>query len=117
MVGPQRLFSHGHLFHGLFFSFLVGTIAPLAQWTAHKTFKIDFLKYLNFPIIFIGADYLPPATPLNYVPWALVCYVFNNFIRRRHFGWWSKYNCEYLFLRFVEDPDFFLFLLFDTSLS
>jgi hypothetical protein len=37
---------------------------------------------------------LPPATPLNYVPWVLICYVFNYFIRRRHFGWWSKYNCE-----------------------
>jgi hypothetical protein len=32
----------------------------------------------------------------------LVCYVFNYFIRRRHFGWWSKYNCEHLFLRFVK---------------
>lgn len=37
---------------------------------------------------------MPPATPLNYVPWVLVCFVFNYVIRRRYFGWWSKYNCE-----------------------
>ena len=37
---------------------------------------------------------MPPATPLNFVPWVLVCFVFNYVIRRRHFGWWSKYNCE-----------------------
>ena len=36
----------------------------------------------------------PPATPLNYVPWVLICFLFNYVIRRRHFGWWSKYNCE-----------------------
>jgi hypothetical protein len=37
---------------------------------------------------------MPPATPLNYVPWVLICFTFNYVIRRRHFGWWSKYNCE-----------------------
>jgi len=35
---------------------------------------------------------MPPATPLNYVPWVLVCFIFNYVIRRRHFGWWAKYN-------------------------
>jgi hypothetical protein len=52
----------------------------------------------------------PPATLLNYVTWVLVCFVFNNFIRRRHYGWWSKYNCEYPSLRFVKRPMLFLFL-------
>ena len=37
---------------------------------------------------------MPPATPLNYVPWVLICFLFNYVIRRRYFGWWSKYNCE-----------------------
>ena len=37
---------------------------------------------------------MPPATPLNYVPWVLICFLFNYVIRRRHFGWWSKYNCK-----------------------
>jgi hypothetical protein len=32
--------------------------------------------------------------PLNFMPWVLVCFIFNYRIRRRHFGWWSKYNCE-----------------------
>jgi hypothetical protein len=76
------------------FFFLVGVIAPVVQWTFQKKFKMEFLKYLNFPLIFTGTGNLPPATPLNYVPWVLVCFVFNYVIRRRHFGWWSKYNCE-----------------------
>lgn len=92
VIGPQRLFSHGHLYYGLTFFFLVGTIAPIIQWTLHKKFRLEFLKYLNFPIIFTGAGNLPPATPLNYVPWVLICYIFNYLIRRRYFNWWSKYN-------------------------
>ena len=96
VIGPQRLFSHGQLYYGLTFCFLFGAIAPLIQWILHKKLGLDVLKYVNFPIIFGGAGNLPPATPLNYVPWVLVCFVLNNFIRRRHFGWWSKYNCECL---------------------
>jgi hypothetical protein len=37
---------------------------------------MNFLKYLNFPVIFSGAVYIPPATPLNFVPWILVCFIF-----------------------------------------
>ena len=115
VIGPQRLFSHGQLYYGLAFFFLVGIIAPLIQWTLHKKLGVDVLKYPNFPIILIGADNLHPATPLKYVPWILACYIFNNFIRRRHFGWWSKYNCEYLLLRFMKTPMFFS--VFDMSLG
>ena len=111
MIGPQRLFSHGQLYYGHAFFFLVGAIAPLIQWSLHKKLRLDVLKYLNFPIIFGGTGYLPPATPLNYVPWVLVCYLFNNFIRRRHFSWWFKYNCENIFLAFRENADFSFFLI------
>jgi hypothetical protein len=110
VIGPQRVFSNGQLYSGLTLCLLVGAIAPLIQWILHKKLGLDVLKYVTFPIIFLGADNLPPATPLNYVPWVLVCFFFNYFIRRRHFGWWSKYNCEYLLLRFVKTPIFFLFL-------
>ncbi|KAI0296744.1 OPT oligopeptide transporter [Multifurca ochricompacta] len=92
VIGPARLFSHGQLYYGLVFFFLVGALAPLTQYILHKKFKIGFLKYLNFPLVFTGTGNMPPATPLNYVPWVLICFLFNYVIRRRHFGWWSKYN-------------------------
>jgi hypothetical protein len=69
----------------------------------HKKFKMNFLKYLNFPVIFSAPIFIPPATPLNYVPWVLVCYILNYRIRRRHFGWWSKYNCELIVFAFHDD--------------
>jgi hypothetical protein len=58
---------------------------------------MTFLKYVNFPVIFSGIAYIPPATPINYMPWVLICFLFNYVIRRRHMLWWMKYNCDYLF--------------------
>jgi len=92
VIGPRRLFSHGQLYYGLFFFFLAGILAPLFQWILHKKFGIDFLKYINFPVAFGSTMYIPPATPLNYVPGVFVCFIFNYIIRRRHFDWWAKYN-------------------------
>ena len=95
VIGPRYIFSHGHLYNNLLF-FLVGAVAPLIQWACHKTFKLTFLKYVNFPIIFSALDTIPPATPFNIVPWVLICFLFNYVIRRRHIFWWLKYNCRWL---------------------
>jgi len=48
----------------------------------------------SFPVIFSGTGAIPPASAVNYVPWAIVGFIFQYFIRRRHFSWWTKYNCE-----------------------
>jgi hypothetical protein len=95
------LFSHGQLYYALVFFFILGAIAPFIQWVLHKKLKMNSLKDLNFALIFGATGALPPATPLNYVPWVLVCFLFNYVIRRRHFAWWSKYNCEFIIISFV----------------
>ncbi|KAF8264675.1 OPT oligopeptide transporter protein-domain-containing protein [Lactarius quietus] len=92
VIGPQRIFSHGQLYHGLLFFFLIGAVLPIIQWALFKRFNIRLLRYLNFPIIFSSLGFMPPATPINYVPWVLICFLFNYVIHRRHFGWWTKYN-------------------------
>ncbi|KAF8264244.1 OPT oligopeptide transporter [Lactarius quietus] len=79
VIGPQRLFSQGQLYYGL-------------VWALHKRLKIRLLRYLNFPVIFNSMAFMPPATPINYMPSILIWLLFNYVIRRRHFGWWTKYN-------------------------
>ena len=96
VIGPRRLLSHGQLYYVLVFFFLAGILVPLFQWILHKKFKMSFLKYINFPVAFFSAGDIPPATPLNYIPGVFVCFIFNYIIRRRHFDWWAKYNCESL---------------------
>jgi hypothetical protein len=52
----------------------------------------SWLRYVNFPVIFSGVGLIPPASAVNYVPWAIVGFIFQYVIRRRHFSWWTKYN-------------------------
>ncbi|CAA7266324.1 unnamed protein product [Cyclocybe aegerita] len=80
---------------------LVGAIAPVIPWALGKRYPNSLLKYINdstaepavsTPVIFNGTGLIPPATAVNYIPWAGVGFIFQYLIRRRHFSWWTKYN-------------------------
>ncbi|KAJ7915874.1 small oligopeptide transporter [Mycena leptocephala] len=81
-----EVFGTASIIVALVFFFLVGAAAPLIAWALNKRYPNSFLKYVN-PVIFNGAGFIPPATALNYVPWAVVGFIFQYVIRR-----WSKYN-------------------------
>lgn len=92
VIGPGRLFSSGQLYHSVLVFFIIGTVSPIMGWIAMKRYPNSFIRYMNFPLIFNGTYKIPPASALNYVPWALVGFIFQYVIRRRNFAWWTKYN-------------------------
>ncbi|KAH8651252.1 OPT family small oligopeptide transporter [Xylariales sp. PMI_506] len=92
LVGPSRIFSPGQIYSGLFIFFGIGAIVPVIFWFAARKWPKSPMKYLIAPIIFGGSGSIPPATPLNYLSWGIVGYVFQHLIRKRYFGWWSRLN-------------------------
>lgn len=92
LIGPARIFSPGQIYSGLFWFFGIGTIAPIIFWFAARKFPKSPAKYLMAPLIFGGAGNIPPATPLNYLSWGVIGFIFQRVIRRRYFGWWSRLN-------------------------
>ncbi|KAG8904835.1 hypothetical protein FRB99_001091 [Tulasnella sp. 403] len=92
VIGPKLQFSQGQVYYALSFFFLVGAIAPVIPWLLTKKFPNSFFKYINLPVILSGTGAIPPASAINYVPWAIVGFIFQYVIRRRHFAWWAKYN-------------------------
>lgn len=92
LIGPARMFSPGQIYSSLFFFFILGAIAPVAIYLAAKRWPTSLARYLMAPLIFGGASAIPPATPLNYLSWGVVGYLFQYVIKNRHFGWWSRLN-------------------------
>jgi OPT family small oligopeptide transporter len=92
VIGPARVFSKGHVYYELCFFFLIGALAPMVTWAISLKWPNSWLRYINFPVIFSGTGYIPPASAVNYVPWSIIGFIFQYVIRRRHFSWWTKYN-------------------------
>ena len=92
VIGPARQFSVGQIYQALCLFFLIGAIAPVVGWALNKKWPNTWVRFINFPVIFSGTGLIPPATAINYAPWAVVGFIFQYVIRRRHFSWWAKYN-------------------------
>ncbi|KAM3518569.1 hypothetical protein NHJ13051_008088 [Beauveria bassiana] len=92
LIGPARMFSPGRIYSGLFSFFVLGALSPVAIYLWTRRWPRSPAQYLMAPVIFGGAGSIPPATPLNYFSWGVVGFVFQCWIKRRHFGWWSRLN-------------------------
>lgn len=62
--------------------------------------RIGTGSYSNYAVpwhslVFSGLGQIPPATAVNYVPWAIIGFIFQFIIRRKHFAYWAKYNCAH----------------------
>ncbi|KAL4741238.1 OPT oligopeptide transporter protein-domain-containing protein [Aspergillus similis] len=95
-IGPARMFSPGQLYASLQWFWLAGAALPVAIFVAAKLLRntkyARYVRLLNAPIIFGGSSLIPPATPLNYLSWGIVGFIFNKLIRDRWRGWWMQYN-------------------------
>lgn len=92
LIGPARMFSPGRIYSGLFLFFGLGAVVPIVIYFAVKKWPKSPARFLMAPLIFGGAGAIPPATPLNYLSWGIVGFVFQFWIKKRHFGWWSRLN-------------------------
>jgi OPT family small oligopeptide transporter len=92
VIGPALQFSKGQIYYALTFFFLIGAVMPCIPYFITRKWPNSIFKYVNFPVIFTGTGLIPPASAVNYVPWAIVGFIFQYWIRRRHFAWWTKYN-------------------------
>ncbi|RPD65159.1 small oligopeptide transporter [Lentinus tigrinus ALCF2SS1-7] len=63
-------------------SIIFGVVGPTLQ----------FSKGQLYYLMFTGIGLIPPASAVNYVPWAIIGFLSQYVIRRRHFPFWAKYN-------------------------
>ncbi|KAK4069990.1 uncharacterized protein Triagg1_6785 [Trichoderma aggressivum f. europaeum] len=92
LIGPGRMFSPGQIYSGLFIFFIVGAITPIIIYFIVKRNPKSPVRYLIAPLLFGGAGAIPPATALNYFSWGFVGFVFQFWIKKRYFRWWTRLN-------------------------
>ncbi|KAI1263905.1 OPT family small oligopeptide transporter [Xylariaceae sp. FL1019] len=92
LIGPARLFSGNAIYSSLQWFWLVGGVTPIITWFLARRYPKSIARYINTPLLFGGAGYIPPATVYTYLCWGTVGLTFNWFIKRKWNGWWMQYN-------------------------
>ncbi|KAI9640474.1 hypothetical protein NHQ30_011220 [Ciborinia camelliae] len=92
VVGPGEFFGPNATYRALVWCFPIGAIAPIILWLYSRNKKHSIVRKINLPVLFGSLSWIPPATGLNFSVWALICYLFNYVIKRKHSAWWAKYT-------------------------
>ncbi|KAL6808390.1 OPT oligopeptide transporter domain-containing protein [Trichoderma camerunense] len=90
LIGPASLFSPGQIYSGLLLFFVLGAVATIAVHLPGQRYALA--KHIIVPLVLGGAGSIPPATPLNYLSWGIVGFVFQCLIKTYHCRWWSRLN-------------------------
>ncbi|KAF8150467.1 OPT oligopeptide transporter protein-domain-containing protein [Mycena galopus ATCC 62051] len=92
LIGPSRQFGPQSIYHPHTYALIIGAILPLPFWFWQRRYPNSWIKYISTPVILNGVSGIPPATGINYSSWFAVGALFQYFIRKKHFAWWSKFN-------------------------
>lgn len=72
-IGPARLYGVGKIYSGLLHFFWIGALMPLVTWVIWKYWKEtdgkgrDWLRLINWPLIFVGTYNVPPVSVTFFV--------------------------------------------------
>lgn len=91
-IGPSRVFGHKSLYYPILWFLLIGALLPIPFYLLAKRYPSSKFKYVNIPVAFSGASTIPPATGINIASWTLVGLIFQYYVRKRHLGWWVRFN-------------------------
>jgi len=92
LIGPGRQFGKGALYYPQIYALLWGGLIPIPFWLWQRRYPNSWIRFISTPVIFNGISSLPPATGINYSSWFAVGVIFQYFVRKRNFRWWSKFN-------------------------
>lgn len=92
LIGPQRIFSNGAVYENLQYFWILGALLPVVFYLLARQFPKSPARYLNAPVMLGATGFIPPATPLIYLTWGIVGFIFNKWIRSTKRGWWMVYN-------------------------
>ncbi|KAJ7776309.1 OPT oligopeptide transporter protein-domain-containing protein [Mycena metata] len=92
LIGPSRQFGIGSMYQPHLYALAIGAVLPLPFYFWQRRYPNSWIKYISTPVILNGVSGIPPAVGINYSAWFAVGAIFQYFVRKRSFVWWSKFN-------------------------
>jgi hypothetical protein len=91
-LGTLKTFGPNAKYWSIPYGLLIGLFLPIISWCLWKKFPhIKWLGLINFPIILLATNPIPPAPAAEYPSWFLVGFIFNYILYRYAHTWWEKY--------------------------
>lgn len=90
-LGPGRLYGFHGLYHTSLYGFLMGAILPIPFYLLSR-WRYPQLRHVYTPLLLSGGIFWAPVNLSWLIPSLYVGYVFQVYVKRKHFEWWTNYN-------------------------
>jgi hypothetical protein len=90
LIGPDRLWVSGSIYHPQVYALIAGAVVPIIVFFVVRRWPKSWIRNFNLPVFLNGPLEVPPATGHNYASMFIVGFIFQFWVRRRSFAWWSK---------------------------
>jgi len=94
MTGPARLIGPKALYKDSLYGFLIGALIPIPFYVLSR-WRFPKLRHVYTPIVFAGGIMWSPLNMSWEIPSLYIGYIFQVYMRRKHFDWWSNYNVAF----------------------
>ena len=101
VIGPKRVFGAGSIYSWTNWFWFIGAAVVVVQYFVARKWPRSWARYIVWPAVFSACGLVPPATLYYLLPWVIVGVIFNGWIRRRYFGWWSKFSTQMAMMQSV----------------
>ena len=91
VIGPQRQFSHGQIYYGLLFFFIIGAVTPVINWLILKNGQTLQSSICIGQCSFLGQGTFLQPLHITIPPTVLWACSLDGGLKK-WFHWWSKYN-------------------------
>ncbi|KAI3850738.1 hypothetical protein MKW98_030798 [Papaver atlanticum] len=93
LIGPRRIFGDLGTYSGINWFFLVGAIAPVLVWLAHKRYPAQkWIRLIHMPVLMGATASMPPATAINYTSYVTIGFLSGFVVYRYRQDWWRRHN-------------------------
>ncbi|XP_078430058.1 oligopeptide transporter 7-like isoform X2 [Wolffia australiana] len=93
LIGPRRIFGDLGTYSAINWYFLVGAVAPVLVWLAHRAYPgKEWIRLINMPVLIGATGNMPPATAVNYTTWIIAGFFSGFVVYRYRREWWQRHN-------------------------
>ncbi|OMJ23542.1 Oligopeptide transporter 5 [Smittium culicis] len=92
LFGPSELFSYGREYFSIWYSIILGVLAPIFTFFLSRKYPGTWISYIHTPIIFISASKFPPFPAAPLFTSFIIAFIFNFWVFRYRHAWWTRYN-------------------------
>ena len=92
IVGPDRQFGSGALYHPMLYTIVFGAFIPLPFWFWGRLHPNSVFAQASTPLWFSNSVPISPLSGISVSSSIMVGFIFQRVVRKRSFRWWAKFN-------------------------